>query len=461
MPKITVKSIEAAKPKDKPYQLVADQGLYLNVPRTGIKTWSVRYRIDGKQQYAVLPLPYGNGKGKMSLAEACIENARIQGLARQGIDFKTQDKLVLQRLKEERSQEETKNRTFFELFETWLADGVSRKDDNAELRRTFNKDVLPYIGNKRVCELVESDIRRVLQKVVKDRGSNRVAVILHTDILQLFSWAEDRQPWRKLLIEGNPAKTIDIRQIISPEYEDIKGYRDRWLSEDEICELRGILALTVRQYEEAPAGEKRSMPRPLPERSQLAIWICLSTLCRIGELLMAEWKNVNFKTGEWLIPKASVKSTRGKKQDLIVFLSPFATKKFQALYSLTGSTKWLFPNEDGSSHIYIKTVTRQISDRQVMFKDRQDDSTSKRKYDNSLVLSHGEKGDWIPHDLRRTGATMMQKLKIVPDIIDRCQNHVINTSANKARRHYQLYDYADEKKEAWFKWGEYLENILS
>lgn len=109
-------------------------------------------------------------KGKMSLAEACIDNARIQGLARQGIDFKTQDKLVLQRMKEERSQEETKNRTFFELFETWLADGVSRKDDNAELRRTFNKDVLPYIGNRRVCDLVESDIRRVLQKVVKDRG---------------------------------------------------------------------------------------------------------------------------------------------------------------------------------------------------------------------------------------------------------------------------------------------------
>ena len=33
-----------------------------------------------------------------------------------------------------------------DLFESWLADGVSRKDGNAELRRTFEKDVLPTIG---------------------------------------------------------------------------------------------------------------------------------------------------------------------------------------------------------------------------------------------------------------------------------------------------------------------------
>ncbi|AWM80609.1 hypothetical protein DKL61_09750 [Gammaproteobacteria bacterium ESL0073] len=75
------------------------------------------------------------------------------------------------------------------------------------------------------------------------------------------------------------------------------------------------------------------------------------------------------------------------------------------------------------------------------------------------MLAKGENGDWTPHDLRRTGATLMQKLKVDPMIIDRCQNHI--THASKVRRHYQLYDYADEKKEAWFKLGEYLDkNVL-
>ena len=36
------------------------------------------------------------------------------------------------------------------MFEAWLSDGVSRDDDNAELRRTFEKDVMPFIGDKPV-----------------------------------------------------------------------------------------------------------------------------------------------------------------------------------------------------------------------------------------------------------------------------------------------------------------------
>jgi integrase len=65
--------------------------------------------------------------------------------------------------------------------------------------------------------------------------------------------------------------------------------------------------------------------------------------------------------------------------------------------------------------------------------------------------------EWTPHDLRRTGATMMQKLKIPRDVINLCQNHVIGS---KVDRHYLLHDYADEKREAWYKLGDKLEEIL-
>jgi integrase len=63
-----------------------------------------------------------------------------------------------------------------------------------------------------------------------------------------------------------------------------------------------------------------------------------------------------------------------------------------------------------------------------------------------LVLGSGKSGAWTPHDLRRTGATMMQSLEITLDIIDRCQNHVLTGS--KVRRHYLLHDYAIEKRDA-------------
>lgn len=462
MPKITVRAIETARFKDKAYQLQADRGLYLNVNRNGTKTWSVRFSLNGKQHYAALVLPYGLGAGQMSLAQACEENARIQGLARNGIDFREYDKAKNKKILEEQVQIEIEKLTFNELFEAWLSDGVQRKDGNSGLRRSFNKDVLPFIAKKRVADITETDIRNLLKKIIH-RGVNRTAVIRYENLVQLFRWAEKRQPWRKLLIEGIPTDLIDIRQIIPREYKNLKGRRTRILSEDEIRELRDILNNTTREFERASPKEQRAMKNPLSPQYQSAIWICLSTLCRIGELLVAEWKHINFKTGEWFIPKENVKETSGEVEDLMVFLSPFALKQFKALHQITGHTSWCFPNnhKNPANHINEKAVTREIGDRQTTFKNRKETEKGNRKYDNSFVLSNGEMGDWTPHDLRRTGSTMMQKLEIDPAIIDRCQNHTEDSDNIKVRRHYQLYDYAPQKKNAWLKWGEYLEKILA
>jgi integrase len=82
-----------------------------------------------------------------------------------------------------------------------------------------------------------------------------------------------------------------------------------------------------------------------------------------------------------------------------------------------------------------------------------------RRHDNTLVLAGGKTGDWSPHDLRRTGATLMQELGVDLDHIDRCQNHVLLGS--KVRRHYLLYAYAAEKRAAWRLLGERLTSILA
>jgi len=66
--------------------------------------------------------------------------------------------------------------------------------------------------------------------------------------------------------------------------------------------------------------------------------------------------------------------------------------------------------------------------------------------------------EWTPHDLRRTGATRMQKLKVSREVVNLGQNHVIGS---KVDRVYLLDDYADEKRDAWNKLGDRLEAILS
>jgi integrase len=76
-----------------------------------------------------------------------------------------------------------------------------------------------------------------------------------------------------------------------------------------------------------------------------------------------------------------------------------------------------------------------------------------------MVLADGQNGDWTPHDLRRTGATMMQALGVSLDVIDRCQNHVL--AGSRVRRHYLHHDYAEEKKCAWNLLGDRLSAVLS
>lgn len=339
-----------------------------------------------------------------------------------------------------------------DLYDQWIRDGVLRRDSNAALKRSFERDVLSTLGAKPVRLVTEHDVRSVLRALVA-RGVNRTAVEVHRNIKQMFRWAEKRQPWRRLLQDGNPAELVEIAKIVDPDY-DLSNIRSRVLNDDEIRELRDRFAEMAREYE--AATDKRRAVRPVEPETQAALWLCLSTMCRIGELLMTEWRHVDFEAGTWFVPKENVKGSRGKKRDHFVYLSPFALRQFRALQARTGKTRWCFPGRDGESHVDVKSVSKQVGDRQHRFKQRK--ALRNRRNDNSLVLSGGENGEWTPHDLRRTGATMMQALGVMPDVIDRCQNHVL--AGSRVRRHYLKHDYADETKQAWAKLGAAIEAAL-
>lgn len=352
--------------------------------------------------------------------------------------------------------EAAERKTVHDLFGAWTKDGVARKDGNAELVRSFNADILPDIGAVELRKLSERHLRDVLRKMV-ERGVSRSADAAFNNITQMLHWGEKRQPWRGLLIDGNPADLIEMDKLLPEDYEE---ERSRVLSPNELRELATTFASLRAEYEAAPAGSKYDTIRPMKRETELAIWICLGTLCRIGELLMAEWKDIDLEAGTWFVPKANVKGRGKKKQDHHVFLSAFALRQFKALHCLTGTSAWLFParNRLGSdAPVCPKTVSKQIGDRQEQFKNRSK-PLARRRHDNTLVLANGVNGEWTPHDMRRTGATMMQQLGVPLDIIDRCQNHVMPGS--RVRRHYMHYDYKTEKTEAWNKLGDRIDAIL-
>ena len=343
-------------------------------------------------------------------------------------------------------QERQERLTVADLFTAWLADGVNRKDGNEGLRRYYGKDIAPRLGALEFRELQEGHIRAMLKPTVA-AGKVRTAQVLLLIVRQALSWAEKRQPWRPLLIAGNPADLITEDSITPPDY---KSERERVLSPAEIQELAQVLT--------------KPDPRPLKAQTQCALWVLLGTICRVGELLHARWEDVDLKAGVWFIPEENVKGRRGQRQAQKVALSPFVLRHFRQLHALTGAGPWCFPastpgtSAEGAGPVGINTISKQIADRQAMFSARAV-ALQHRRNDNTLVLAGGKNGKWTPHDLRRTGATMMQALGVGLEIIDRCQNHVL--AGSKVRRHYLHYDYAEEKARAWNLLGERLEGILS
>lgn len=336
-----------------------------------------------------------------------------------------------------------------EMVADWLDRGVKRQDDNVELRRILDKDVLSTLGDHPVRLVGEKALTQAV-KAVAERGSPRMAVIVFNILVQMYGWANKREPWRSLLHEGqkgNPMEVVEVRPLLPKAY-DMDNVCERVLSDDEIRGLRDALQRAQEAYESAP--NKRRAPQPLEATSEAALWICLGTLCRIGELTKTEWKHVDFLSRTWFIPR---ENTKEKQADLKVSLSDFALRYFKALHKRTGHTAWAFPSKDAKGHRCVKTVTKQVGDRQVQFSDRK--AMKGRRNDNSLVI--GEEA-WTPHDLRRTGATLMQRVGVLPDLIDRCQNHVM--AGSKVRRHYLQYDYADEMRDAWERLGTRLEAIL-
>lgn len=378
--------------------------------------------------------------GTMSLADASTRAKQLAGLHKSGIKdikehFEAEEAsriafrdAELARLAQEKALSEAEVKrlsgrmTVSQLFERWMQLEVSeRKDGGAEVRRSFEKDVLPTIGELYVDEVIKRQITEVTD-VLLARGVKSMGKVIFSLIRQMFNFAVERD-----FVPNNPTTSINKGRVFGKDEES-----ERVLAEDE------IQLLTIKLPESQ-----------LIISSELSVWICLSTICRIGELLSARWEHIDFVKKIWTIPAS--KSKNGKPHK--IYLSDFAISYFRKLQQVSGYSAWCYPNEDNDNHVGTKTVTKQLVDRQ------RTEATAiirgRSKMSTALILPGGH---WTPHDLRRTGASLMTQLKVLPDVADLCLNHV---QPNKLKRTYLRYDYDVEMKEAWIVLGEYLEKITS
>ncbi|WP_313326153.1 tyrosine-type recombinase/integrase [Pseudomonas qingdaonensis] len=446
MAKITDRQM-TAKPgsSDKWLSEVAIWGhgsLVARITPSGERLFYFRYSNSSGERitYPIGTYSRDGQEGTMTLAEAGQRAKELAGLHKAGIrdireHFEAEEatriaarEAELARLAAEKAAieaeqaQQASRKSVTELFEHWAKiDLINRKDGGAEVRRMFEKDVLPFLGKMAVADVKKGHITEVTDALLA-RGVNRMAKLIFSLMRQMFRFAVDRD-----LIEHDPTASIRKAKIGGKVVE-----RDRVLSDDEIRALAKLAS---------EAG--------LLSSTEAAIWIALSTCCRIGELLNTRWEHVDLTKGIWLIPAENSKN--GKAHN--VTLSSFAIHQFEKLKILNSHSKWCYPNTDDSGPVCSKTVTKQLGDRQ---RQPSQGVMSNRSAKAQALLLPG--GKWTPHDLRRTGATIMTAQGVLPEVAERCLNH---TEENKVKRTYQRHSYTKEMAEAWQKLGTHLELLMS
>lgn len=427
MPRLTDLAIKALKATSSE-RLVSDgNGLYLRLrPGNTPKAWIFRYTKSGKTKKMHL-----GAYPALGLSDARQMALRLWREHKSGLDpiNERQKRLREGAALEREIQAMAQRETVSSLFERWAEIDLARRaDGGASVRRMFAKDVFPAMGVKYVADIHKRDVLWVVDAVLA-RGANRMAKVVFSTIRQMLRFAVDRG-----IIDSDPTAGIAKSRIGGKDVE-----RDRVLTDEEIALIDGAMRASGLQV-----------------KTRIAVWVVLSTCCRISELTKAKWEHVDFTKSTWLIPKENSKN----RKPHIVYLSHFAVQQLQELQTLQSPksmgdnvrhlrSPWLFPNRDGKGPIDTKTITKQICDRQITrtipLKKRANQTTNQ-----NLKLANGR---WTPHDLRRTGATIMVSLGVLPEVAERCLNH---SEESKLKRVYQQYGYKNEMRAAWGLLGDHI-----
>lgn len=263
---LTIKQIDAAKPKDKPYRLLDSNGLYLYVPVSGKKVWQLRYKIDGKERVLTV--------GKYPLMS--LQEARDKAwLARKDVSVGV-DPVKAKKLS-------TKDNSFSSIYQEWYEHKkqVWSEGYSTELSRMFHDDILPMIGGMEIHEIEPMQILEVIRRF-EERGAMERANKARRRCGEVFRYA---------IITGrakyNPA----------PDLADaMKGYRKKnypFLPADQIP-----------AFNKALSGFSGSIV------SRIATQVLQYTALRTKELRSMQWPNVDFETRTITIDEEVMKGRR-------------------------------------------------------------------------------------------------------------------------------------------------------
>ena len=296
---LTAAAVNQAKPKDKPYKLADEKGLYLFVQPSGGKLWRFDYRFNGKRKTLAI-----GAYPDLTLAEARAKLSKARNQLANEIDPG-----------ELKKAEQLAQRGFalngFELVaREWLVTKMKSKSEgyqNNVLRR-FELYLFPWMGKRPISEITAPELLDVIRRIEK---LNKVETAYRT--LQATG-----QVFRYAVQTGRTLRDItsDLRGALTPS---VTKHMPSLTEPQQVAELMRAIdgftgTLTV----------------------QTAMRLAPLVFVRPSELRKAKWVDIDLDAGEWryLVTKT--------KSEHIVPLSKQAIELLKNIQSFSGGGEFVF-----------------------------------------------------------------------------------------------------------------------
>lgn len=279
---LTVKKVEAAHPKEKPYKLGDTGGLYLYVAPTGLRSWRANYQKDGRQRTRT----YGRYPD-MSVAQARAAHAAARSEAIEAVEASP---------------------TFRAVARQWLAvklPSLSNAKHKIQVQNTLEIYAYPRIGDEPIDQIKRAQLAEIVLAVQKG-GKVETAHRVAGRVAAVFDYAQDLG-----IIEHHGAS--GLVRVLQP-----RKVRKHMASIPP-SEAGHLLAL-IDDYDE-----------PV---TRLGLQLLALTFVRVGELRGMHWNELREDGKVWVVPPERMKL----RLPHVVPLSQQAQAVIERLRLLTGES---------------------------------------------------------------------------------------------------------------------------
>lgn len=303
--KLTVKKVDRIR---EPGRYGDGRGLYLQVTKTGTKSWLFRYERDGRE--------FSMGLG--SAADWTLEEARERARDARRALAEGRDPLAEKRAQRaELAAAQSRQITFAEAATAYFekrADEWSNPKHRAQFLSTLRTYAFPVMGKMAVSDIERADVLRVLEPIWERK--TETATRVRGRIEKVLGWAT------------------------------VRGYRSgenpaRWKDNLDVDLKMPSKVAKKRKFPALPYGEVGEFIADLRSREGIAaraLEFVILTACRTGEVIGARWEEVDLGRKLWVIPAERMKMGVEHR----VPLSDRAVELLRAL-----------PHEDGNPYVFI------------------------------------------------------------------------------------------------------------